>query len=219
MHPLELKDLILEGETSTTEFKRKFTTPVKIAKEISAFANTKGGFLIFGVDDDGSVYGVESEKGEIDLVERASSFNLNPPIIPDIEIIDLYGKDIVIVLVEESSEKPHKVVYNPDEKKTKQIAYVRVGEQSVVASREMTKILEGTNINAEPLRMSVGDNERRLFKYLEKHKRATVKDFAKICNISKRRASQLIVRLVRAGVLQIHQESSTDYYTLVESIE
>ena len=60
----ELLDLIEEGENIQCEFKRQFTTPEKIAREMIAFANTKGGFIIFGVDDDREVVGVDSEKSE-----------------------------------------------------------------------------------------------------------------------------------------------------------
>lgn len=210
MDALELKDIIFEGESTTTEFKRKFTTPEKIAKEISALLNTKGGYLIFGVDDDGSIYGVDNEKGEIEYIEQACGFYLDPPIEPDIEIIEINHKDVVVVDIQESKRKPHRVINTEDNH-----AYIRVGEQSVIASREMVKIMEGMNPDSKSLKLSIGNNEKQLFDFMEKHGKATVMDFATLCNISKRRASQLIVRLVRAGVLQIHQDSSTDYYTLI----
>ncbi|MFH1052165.1 MAG: RNA-binding domain-containing protein [bacterium] len=214
MDSLELKDIIFEGESTTTEFKRKFTTPEKIAKEISALANTRGGYLIFGVEDDGSIYGVDNEKGEIEYIEQACGFYLEPPIEPDIEIIEINYKDVVLVNIPESKIKPHKVVNTDDNN-----AYIRVGEQSVIASREMVKIMEGLNPDSRAIKLSIGNNEKRLFEYMEKHGKATVMDFAKLCNISKRRASQLIVRLVRAGVLQIHQDSTNDYYTLIPIVE
>ncbi len=207
---LELKDIIFEGESTTTEFKRKFTTPEKIAKEISALTNTKGGYLIFGVEDDGSIYGVDNEKGEIEYIEQACGFYIEPPIEPDIEIVEINRKDVVVVTIPESRKKPHRVMNTEDNN-----AYIRVGEQSVIASREMVKIMEGMNPDSRAIKLSIGNNEKRLFEYMEKHTKATVMDFATICNISKRRASQLIVRLVRAGVLQIHQDSTSDYYTLI----
>ena len=53
-----LVDLIEEGENIQCEFKRHFTAPEKIAKEMIAFANTKGGYILFGIDDDRKVIGV-----------------------------------------------------------------------------------------------------------------------------------------------------------------
>ncbi len=215
MFPDRLKELILEGESSTIEFKRKFTTPEKIAKEISAFANTIGGYIIFGIDDDGSVVGVESEKGEIDFIETACNIYIVPPIEPDIDIIELEGKDVVVVYIHESPTKPHKVLIEPDNKKTHKTAYIRVGEQSVIASKEMSRVLAGLNTDSPPVKLIIGEKEQRLFAYLESHKRATVLEFANLTNISRRRAERLMVRLVRAGVLQIHQDTSSDYFTLV----
>ncbi|HQT92229.1 MAG TPA: ATP-binding protein, partial [Candidatus Kryptobacter bacterium] len=71
MDVAELKALISEGENFKIEFKRQFSSIEKIAKELIAFANTKGGMILFGVDDDGTIYGVESEKSEIDLIYEA----------------------------------------------------------------------------------------------------------------------------------------------------
>jgi predicted HTH transcriptional regulator len=217
MYPDRLKELILEGESSTIEFKRKFTTPEKIAKEITAFANTLGGYIFFGIDDDGSVVGVESEKGEIEFIEIACNFYVEPPIEPEIDIVELEGKDIVVVYIPESKTKPHKMLPEPDNRKTHKTAFIRIGEQSVIASKEMTRVLAGLNVDSPPVKLIIGEKEKRLFAYLEVHKRATVLEFANLTNISRRRAERLMVRLVRAGVLQIHQDTSSDYFTLVGS--
>jgi predicted HTH transcriptional regulator len=66
----ELLELIEEGENIQCEFKRKFSTSEKIAREMIAFANTKGGYLLFGVDDDKKIVGVESEKETSELSKR-----------------------------------------------------------------------------------------------------------------------------------------------------
>ena len=67
---------------------------IGLAREIAALANTKGGILIIGVDDDGTVVGVRSEKSEIDIVEQACGFYVFPPIEPEIEIIEYKNKDV-----------------------------------------------------------------------------------------------------------------------------
>jgi DNA-binding MarR family transcriptional regulator len=71
----------------------------------------------------------------------------------------------------------------------------------------------------KPLKLSIGYNEKRLFAYLEKYEKSTVKDFAKLVNISDRRAERLLIRLVRAGALQIHNDLHHDYFTLINLIE
>jgi predicted HTH transcriptional regulator len=218
MRRQELKELIADGESTTVEFKRKFTSPEKIAKEIAAFANTKGGVLLIGVDDDKRIVGVKSEKEEIAQIEHACTFFIEPIVEPFIEIIEIEFKDVVVVYVPESDYKPHRINGSPDEKPHEKKVYIRQGEESVTASREMVRILQSRNPDAKPLTLSIGDKERGLFAFIEKNKRATVKDFAALVNISERRAARLLVRLVRAGVLNIHTDSIHDYYTLVERV-
>lgn len=214
MNAKELLNLISNGESSTLEFKRKSTTPEKLAKEIVAMANTKGGYLLVGVDDNGKIYGIDSEKSESDIIERTCLFFIEPPISPQIEIINVFDKDVLVLKIADSELKPHKVKYDEADKNEPNKTYIRVGEKSVEASREMTRLMK-SQTDDKPLKLSIGENERRLFQFLEKNERATVKDFSKIVNISTRRAERLLIRLVRAGVIQIHNDSNHDYFTLV----
>ena len=212
----ELKELILQGESTTLEFKRKVTSYLKIAKELSALANTAGGYLLVGVDDDGSIPGVRSEKTVIDFIDTVCGFYIEPNLNPDIEVINVKNRDVVVIYVDESTNKPHYVIDEETKKQSGQRAYIRVGEKSMIASREMARVLKGLNDNTKPLKLIIGDMEKRLFVFLEKHEKATVKDFSKLVNISTRRAERLMVRLVRAGVLQIHVDANSDYFTLTD---
>ncbi len=214
MAPQKLKELISKGESTTLEFKRKVTTPEKFAKEISALANTKGGWLLVGVDDDKKIVGVHSEKAEISLIETSCEFFIDPPVAYEIEVIQVKRKDVVAVYIPESTEKPHHIeVFNTKNNKTLKRSYIRIGEKSVIASREMYRLMTYRSNNT-PLTLSIGDKERRLFRFLEKNEKATVKDFARLVNISERRASRLLIRLVRAGVVQIFNDSNRDYFSL-----
>ncbi len=213
MDVAELKILISEGENFKIEFKRQFSSVEKIAKELIAFANTKGGMILFGVDDDGTIYGVPSEKSEIDLIREAARDYCEPPIDPIVQVIELNRKDVVVAIVEESRTKPHRLqdyraVLSRDAK-----VYIRINDKSVIASREVVTILESENPDGEPLSIIIGENERRLFKYLEEKERITVSDYAKLVNISERRASRILVNLVRAGVIRIHTEERFEYFT------
>ena len=210
-----LKELIASGEGTYLEFKRKAASPIKIAKEVCAFANTSGGYLLVGIDDNGSIYGVLSEKSEIDIIQKGCEFFIEPPISPEIETIDVEGKEIVVVSVSESVCKPHKLIEeDPETKKPILRAYIRQGENSVIASREMTRLLASKNPDAKPVKLIIGDKEKRLFDYLDKYRQINVKEYAKLVNISDRRASQLLIRLVKVGAIQIYTDGSKDYFAL-----
>ncbi|MCX7929714.1 MAG: putative DNA binding domain-containing protein [Chlorobi bacterium] len=218
MNRQRLRQLISDGEGVRIEFKRRFTSPEKIAKELCAFANTKGGYLLFGIDDDGSIVGVESEKEQIELVRQAAEFYIEPSVNVTIEVVEIEWKDVVVVYVEASADRPHRVI---DERGNKRhvtgTVYIRTQAESVQASREMVRLLREQRSDAPPLRLYIGDRERRLFTYLEKHHRITVAEFARLVNISRRRALQLLIRLVRAQVLVLHSETPTNYFTLVDN--
>jgi predicted HTH transcriptional regulator len=215
MNNKELQLLLAEGEGVHLEFKRKVSSAEKIARAMIGFANTKGGMILFGVDDDKSIVGVESEKSEMEMVQTAAQFFCEPPIEPIIEILSYHGKDILAVTIEESSEKPHALVTdgNGDGDQRPRVL-IRVKDKTVIASKEVVKILRSESPDAPPLTISIGDTERRLFDYLERNEKITVKQFGKLVNISDRRASRILIRLVRAGVLRIHTLEKEDFYTM-----
>ena len=205
-------EIVNDGEGLTVEFKRKVSTPEKIARELIAFANTSGGVILFGIDDDKSVVGVESEKGEMEFISMAAGELSDPPIPYQLTIFNVRGRDVLCVEIAESRVKPHFLVdSNPEERK----AFVRVGENSIQASIEMIKVMRHQSGTTGPVRLMIGEAERRLFLHFETRDRITVKEYAALINVSERRASRLLIRLLRAGVLAIHTMEKADYFTLV----
>jgi len=69
--------------------------------------------------------------------------------------------------------------------------------------------------SGKELKINFGEKEKRLFVYLEKHERITVKDYCKLVNTSKRTAERSLIALVRAGTIQIHNDTTRDYFTLI----
>ena len=211
-----IKTLIEEGEGFELEFKRKVSSPEKIAKTMSSFANTKGGTILFGVDDDGSLVGIDSEKSELDLIHQAGEYFCEPKVEFSIEIIPFNHRDIIVVFVEESDNKPHYVVHDHSEEEK---VFIRVNDNTVLASREVIKVLRDERADKPPLTLSIGENEKRLFSYLDEHQRISVLQYSDLVNVSSRRASRILTTLVRAGVIRIHTLERTDYFTLASDDE
>ncbi|MDH4069575.1 MAG: putative DNA binding domain-containing protein [Ignavibacteria bacterium] len=207
--------LIDEGEGFEIEFKRKVPSPEKIARTMIAFANTRGGHLLFGVDDDGTVVGVESEKSEVNLIRDAGLMFCLPEIEPEINIVAFDGLDVISAYIRESETKPH--LYGTNGNGSESKAFIRVNDKTVAASREVIRILRNEHADAPPIQIEIGDNERRLFDYLERNERITAKEFSRLVNISQQRASRILVALVRAGVVRIHTMEKTDFFTLAHN--
>lgn len=211
----ELLELIEEGENIQCEFKRKFSTPEKIAREMIAFANTKGGYILFGVDDDKSIVGVESEKETTELVKDVALNYCEPAINYFVEYKEVNGKEIVIVNVTESSTKPHRLQdYKNLLDINNAIVTIRVNDKSVQASKEMIRILR-SQTNQQPLKKyTLGSNEKIVFEYLAKTERISVKELSNLVNISERRASRTLVKMVRANLLMIHtKDNGEEFFT------
>lgn len=212
----KLRDVIEQGEGENIEFKHEFSTHEKIAKELCAFANTRGGVLLIGVDDNGRVRGIDSEKESTSLVEQTAQFYCHPQIYTNIDVVEYDGLDVLVVNVPESPLKPHSVKLNDDQANTEKDnrVYIRQKDKSVIASREVTKVLAGSRIDAPPLQLKIGWLEKFVLEYLDKHERLTIQKFRALVNISQRRASRCMVHLVRAGVVRIFTDESEDYFTL-----
>jgi len=206
--------IIEEGEGFDVEFKRRISSPEKIARTLISFANTKGGTILFGVDDDGRIVGVESEKSEIELIEIAGREFTDPPIHPVIDIVPFDGRDVIVCRIDESKIKPHYFLGQHERTNGEDTrVYIRVNDKTMMASKEVVKILQNENPDAPPLKFSMGENERRLFQHLETNEKITVREFGRLVNISDRRASRILVHLVRAGVVRIHTHEKEEYFT------
>lgn len=211
----ELLDLIEEGENIQVEFKRKFSTHDKIAREMIAFANTKGGYVLFGIDDDKKIVGVESEKETTELVKDTAQNYCEPPLKYSIEYREIEGNEIVIVNIPESNLKPHRIQdYKTDIDIATAIITIRVNDKSVQASKEMIRILRAQTNQASLKKYNLGPTEKSVFEYLTKVERISVKELSNLVNISERRASRTLVKMLRAKLLMIHtKENGDEYFT------
>ena len=211
----ELLNLIEEGENIQVEFKRKFSTHDKIAREMIAFANTKGGYVLFGIDDDKKIVGVESEKETTELVKDAALNYCEPPLELLIEYREVDGKEIVIVNVPESNKKPHRIQdYKSELDITNAVVTIRVNDKSVQASKEMIRILRAQTNQTALKKYILGSTEKTVFEYLSKVERISVKELSNLVNISERRASRTLVKMLRANLLMIHtKDNGEEFFT------
>lgn len=211
----ELKNLIDEGENIQCEFKRKFSSADKIAREMIAFANTKGGYLIFGVDDNKEIAGVESEKETAELIKETAELMCIPPLDYNLSFVEMSGKEIVVVTIPESSQKPHRLQDYLDQFDiNKAIVTIRVNDKSVQASKEMVRLLRANSVDLTLKKYAIGSNEKTVFEYLSKKEKISVKELSNLVNISERRASRTLVKMVRANLLMIHtKDNGEEFFT------
>ncbi|MBI1936894.1 MAG: ATP-binding protein [Ignavibacteriales bacterium] len=215
MNRKKILELIEQGEGLNVEFKQRFSSYEKIAKEMIAFANTSGGFILFGIDDDKSIYGVESEKSDTELINDTAEKYCQPPVEFNINYIELDNKEILAVEIFESEFKPHRIQdYKTNLDLNSAQVYVRINDKSVLASKEMIKLLQTQSSGKSLTKYAVGALEKIVFDYTDKHETITVKELSKYAIVSERRASRTLIKLVRANLMLIHtKDNGENYFT------
>ena len=105
------KDLCLCGETTKVQFKQAFTSQREIAKEMIAFANSKGGVIMFGVEDKtGKLVGLSYEQIQQTSRELGNAANeqVRPTIYIETEVVRVENKHFLVCSVEQGKNKPYK---------------------------------------------------------------------------------------------------------------
>jgi ATP-dependent DNA helicase RecG len=97
-------DLVEKGESDTLEFKRNFDKDA--IETIAAFANTRGGTLLVGVEDNGNISGTTTNKETVQNWLNQVKLSTIPSIIPDVEVVDVRNKKVVFIRVVEYPIKP-----------------------------------------------------------------------------------------------------------------
>lgn len=127
----ELFEMIANGENSGVEFKRDDVRPEQLAKEVVAFANLLGGRVLLGVEDDGTITGLQRANPQ-EWVLNVFRDKVHPLIIPFYEEVLLEDNTRVgVVTLTAGISKPYVVRHN-----NREDMYIRMGDRSELATRE-----------------------------------------------------------------------------------
>jgi ATP-dependent DNA helicase RecG len=175
MQLLKIEDLI--GET--TEYDKKqaveLKRPKSWCKSVSAFANTTGGALIFGIADDDSIIGLKHAEEDSEKISEIIKNRIMP--LPDFNM-QFYktadGKKLIILHIHKGEETPY--YYSADGTTE---AYIRVGNESVPAKATDLKrlVLRGRNSSFDSLDTAYHASDYSFSKLRERYKIWTGKSF------------------------------------------
>ena len=139
---MEITKLIGETSEYDKKLKLEMKKPKSWCKSVSAFANTYGGSLIFGISDDNQIIGLENPDKDAEIISEMIKSRLDP--IPEFKIRFQKEEDKVLLIVDilKGEETPY--YYSGDGVLE---AYVRIGNESVKASSTELKrlVLHGRN--------------------------------------------------------------------------
>lgn len=124
-----IMSLIAEGEHVRQDFKFEVSDSRKIARSLSAFANTEGGRLLIGVKDNGRIAGVRSEE-EMYMVEAAARVYCRPEVEVEMKVYRPEGRQVLVASVQPAPLKPVMV----REEDGRMLAYVRIADENILAT-------------------------------------------------------------------------------------
>ena len=195
-----LQDLIKQGEHQQQDFKYKIEDAPKLARSVSAFANTDGGRLLIGVRDDGSIHGVRSEE-EIFMMHAAAYKFCTPQ--PTIKFETLHVptephggrlRTVVICTIEPSALRP--VMSIEDGKQT---AYIRVADENIVASPVHLRLWRD-NQKPKGILVNIGRDETNVIGAMEGSSGMTLQQVVKRSHVNYHHTIVILAKLIRFGL-------------------
>ena len=211
-----LFDFISEGEHQQQDFKYRVEDAVKLARSVSAFANTDGGRLLIGVRDDGYLAGVRSEE-EIYMMHQAAYRYCRPEASIKFDTYHVAPgplqpsparrgglRTIVVATVPRSEHRP---VCALDED-GRQRAYIRIKDENIVASPVHLRLWrdEQSPLGAA---FTYGEAEHRLMAAMQFSACQTLNQIVRRSRLPRPKVIVLLARFIRYGLaawqLQEHQ--------------
>lgn len=195
----ELLQMIKEGEHQKQDFKFRIDSSQKIAKTLSAFANTDGGKLLIGVKDNGRIAGVDPEE-EYFMIEGAANLYCKPPVHFFASVYSSAEDKLVLEIdIPPSDDRPH---FAKDEDQ-KWWAYVRQNDENFMANRVLLAYLKDKTPKSERKNLvSYGEHERALFNYLSEHEEISVSKFSRIAKIPLQKAERTLALFLKWEVVK-----------------
>lgn len=192
-----LLDLIAEGEHEQQDFKYLISDARKIARSISAFSNNKGGRLLIGVKDNGTIAGVRSEE-DIFMIEQAGDLYCSPRVSVDFEAVRAGGGAVVfIATIAPAPSRPVSV----REAGGTLVTYYRVHDENLVAPPLMIHAWRRA-ARSEGTLLSLSDIENTILHLVGTIPDATPERLATEAHASRRTTEEAIVRLLALNLLE-----------------
>ncbi|ETR67872.1 MAG: ATP-dependent DNA helicase RecG [Candidatus Magnetoglobus multicellularis str. Araruama] len=125
----DILQLIQQGENKSVEFKNQKVKADSLAKEIIAFANSDGGTILIGVNDDGTIDGIDDQKTNYEeWIANISRNNIIPSIESKYFGVEIENKKVGVIMISKGQDKPYQT--------TSGKYYIRIGSTNRIASQQ-----------------------------------------------------------------------------------
>ncbi|MBK9389456.1 MAG: ATP-binding protein [Bacteroidetes bacterium] len=190
-----LRKLIAGGENKQLDFKYCVSDSRKIARSLSAFANTDGGKLLIGVRDNGSIAGIRTDE-EIYMVDTAVHLFCRPEINYHIKQHVADGKTVLEIDVARGDKRP----YQAKDETGRWLTYFRNDDQNLLANKILVQVWRKEE-KPSGVMVKFGKAENSLMSYLKLNGSITLSKFRKLTKIPSHKAEAILANLIVFKVL------------------
>ena len=203
----ELKVLCKGGEGQYVEFKQNANQPNQIVEEVVGFANSKGGSLLVGVEDNGNPNGLKFAEDDATYLTDYINNNVAPQPSFNHQLIAISkSKQVIHFKIKPGDAKPYGLM-----KGSRRKVFYRVDDLCIQASRELKNILRSARISkGQTIRYTALEDQ--ILKLVTPGTCLTKTQISEKVDYSSRKISDCLVRLVSAGVLNIIPAVGDDLY-------
>ncbi len=203
-----INQLISEGEHQQLDFKFEISDAKKIARSLSAFANTDGGRLLIGVKDNGKIIGIRSDE-EMYMIETAAHIHTKPEVKYTTQTHVVDGRTVLEVKVEQSKNRPH---YAPD-KNDKWRAYIRIKDENQIANGVIIKTWQRLT-SSKGVYLKYAEPEKRILQFVEQNNTISFRKAQRICKINSHKTENILANFIAIGIFEPIFEDKTIKYTI-----
>lgn len=198
--------LIAQGEHQQQDFKFEISDARKIAKSLSAFANTNGGRLLVGVKDNGKIAGVRSEE-EIYMLEAAAKLYCKPVIKCEMKTHGLEGRTVLEVVIPEGDHKP----YYAKDHDNRFLAYLRIKDENILATPVHLKVWQAEH-TSKGVFIRYSAQEQILLDFLNCHEKISLAQYCKLASLPRPEAIATLAKLIRFKLIDVIYSDKIFYY-------
>lgn len=202
-----IQKLIKEGEHQQQDFKFEISDVCKIAKSLSAFANTDGGRLLIGVKDNGKIAGVRSEEEQY-MIQAAAELYCTPPVVYEMTTYIVEGKQVLLADIKQTEKRP---VYAKCED-GKLLAYVRIADENILATPVHLRYWRQNGSKSGELTVYT-EREQHLLSSLNDHRMLTLNKCCKLSGLPRPVTIKLLARFIRYGIVEAIYKEQQFYFT------
>jgi predicted HTH transcriptional regulator len=202
-----LQQLIAQGEHQSLDFKFRIDDQKKIARTLSAFANTDGGILLIGVKDNGKITGIDPSE-EFHMIQAAAEMYCQPEVLFEMKTWQQERHLVLQIEVPKSTDLVRSITEDGSYK-----AYIRIKDQTILANKIIVGVWKQEK-NPIPRPQQFTDEVIHILKCMDQTNYQSISQLYKLTQLPRKMIDATLIRLLGWNVIGFDAKENQIVYFL-----